>query len=105
MPAHCDIVNMRSQLILGVRELPRPRGEGYLYYKLSPSDEDGFLTYLPLNDLSDKQFSDIVENAISKLKSRLEKKGVDEDCLQYIKFDNMQPWAQTLVNDLLANHG
>jgi|GEM_PF-5740103 len=73
------IVNMRSQLILGVRELPRPRGEGYLYYKLSPSDEDGFLTYLPLNDLSDK--------------------------LQYIKFDNMQPWAQTLVNDLLANHG
>ena len=28
------------QLILGVRELPRPRGEGYLYYKILPLQEE-----------------------------------------------------------------
>ena len=28
------------QLILGVREIPRPRGEGYLYYKIVPLQEE-----------------------------------------------------------------
>jgi hypothetical protein len=28
------------QLILGIRQLPRPRGEGYLYYKMVPLQKE-----------------------------------------------------------------
>jgi len=33
-------MNTSLRLILGVRELPRPKGEGYLYFKIS-SSKDG----------------------------------------------------------------
>jgi hypothetical protein len=96
-------MNKSLRLILGVRELPRPKGEGYLYYKTpSSNNEENFLAYLPLNNLSDEEFSDIVGKAISKLKSQLAKKGMGELELHNIEFENIQAWAQPLVKAILG---
>jgi len=91
------------QLTLGVRELPRPKGEGYLYYKVSLSNEEVLLTYLSLNDLSDEAFSKLIMAAIFKLKATLKEQSVGEDCLQHIEFENMQTWAQLLVKEIVAS--
>jgi hypothetical protein len=41
------------QIILGIRELPHPRGEGYLYYKIVPLKE-GVQKERPLKRIRDR---------------------------------------------------
>jgi len=42
-------------VIFGIRELPGPKREGYLYYKLEASGQEYFVDFLNLYDTGDEE--------------------------------------------------
>ena len=45
----------KPQFILGVHDLPRPRGEGFLYYKLYPGYHERILVYFNLYNTEEQE--------------------------------------------------
>jgi len=118
------------QLILGIRELPHPRGEGYLYYKIVPLKEEAqegrlikrmrdridyflkdggekFLSYLNLyctesEEVEEEKLEKLFRKALVKL-SEIEQfsdKEVSEFLSNY-KTENMEAWVVEVLNRVI----
>jgi len=118
------------QIIFGVRELPHPRGEGYLYYKIVPLKEevqkgriikrirdrveyflkDGgerFLSYLNLyctesEEVEEERLEKLFSKALAKLS---EKEGFSnkeiKSLLSSYKTENMEAWAVGVLDRIV----
>lgn len=115
------------QLILGIRELPHPKGEGYLYYKIVPLKEEAqkerllkrvihrieyflkdggekFLSYLNLyctesEEVEEEKLEKLFRKALVKL-SEIEQFSDKEvhELLSNYKTENMEEWVVEVLN-------
>jgi|GEM_PF-2542236 len=118
------------QLILGVRELPRPRGTGYLYYKILSLQEEAqkrillkrilnridcflrdggekFLFYLDLyckesNEVEEAKLEELLHKALVKLFEieRFSNKEARELLSNY-KTENMETWVIEILDRIV----
>jgi len=89
-------------IVLGVRELPNPKGEGYLYYKLSPSGREYFVDYLNLYETSDEELKAFFVSAFRKVKNTLMADGrLEEISVETVKTENIADWAVKLLKVVL----
>jgi len=117
------------QLILGIRQLPRPRGEGYLYYKMVPlqkeaqkrnllkcildrvncflKEEDRFLFYLNLyckesEEVEERKLEELFNKALIKLsqKGQFSDKEARELLSNY-KTENMAAWVIEVLDRIV----
>jgi len=114
------------QLVLGIRELPRPRGRGYLYYKIVSLQEDAqkrsflqrilhlsncffkggdrLLVYLDLyckesNEIEESKFEELFHQALVKL-SEIEQFSDKKarELLSNYKTENMEVWVEEVLD-------
>jgi len=91
-------------LIFGIKELPKPRGQGYLYYKLEPSGREHFLDFLDLYKISDEELRVLFASAAQKAQDALIANGHHEKVSQKIyRTDNMSCRAIELLKKVINN--
>jgi hypothetical protein len=88
-----------QRLIFGLREMPRPVGEGYLYYKFSDREEDRILVFLDLLKTSEAELEVLFRRSILELITR-EKLAQPElqILLSAYTTRNMRPWTEQVLS-------
>ena len=90
-------------VVFGARELPNPKGEGYLYYKLPPSRREYFVSYLNLINTSGEEVKAVFARAVGKAKADLIAKGhTEEISAKTIETENIEDWAVELLKEILS---
>jgi len=86
------------RLILGLREVPRPVGEGYIYYKFFPKQADKVLLYLNLYKTDDTELEGLFRQSLLEIsrKERLSTADVMGFLSSYTT-ENMQQWTQEVL--------
>ncbi len=121
------------QLVLGIKELSRPRGRGYLYYKIVSLQEDaqkrnflqhilhlsncflkgrdGLLVYLDLyckesNEVEESKFEELFHQALVKL-SEIEQFSDKKarELLSNYKTENMELWVEEVLDRVVRKFG
>jgi len=89
-------------LIFGVRELPRPKGHGYLYFKLDLYGREFFVGYLNLYKTSNEELKKLFVLSIQKVRAALVAQGVTEEILTTdYQTENMSDWAVQLLKEII----
>jgi len=85
-------------LIFGIEELPRPKGEGFFYYKLEPSGREFMVDYLNLYDITDNDLKALFTAGAQKAREALIDNGRARDVLakKYMT-ENMSDWAEEIL--------
>lgn len=92
----------KPRLILGVRDLPRPRGEGFLYYKLYPGYHEMILVYFNLYDTEESELKDYFTKGIKKmLESADFKKNGNPSLLNDYVTENLQDWSANVLTEVI----
>lgn len=92
-------------VIFGVRELPRPKKDGYLYYKLKASGQEHFVDFLNLYETSDEELRGVFVKAIQKVQDDLiANKGAEGDLKKIYQTENMSDWAVELLEKVLIEY-
>jgi hypothetical protein len=92
-------------VIFGVRELPRPKKEGYLYYKLKASGQEHFVDFLNLYETSDEELRGVFVKAIQKVQDDLiANKGAEGHLKKIYQTENMSEWAISLLEKTVKEY-
>ena len=92
-------------VIFGVRELPGPKREGYLYYKLEASGQEYFVDFLNLYDTADEELGVLFVKAIQKVHDDLiANKRAEGDLKKVYQTENMSAWAVELLEKVLIEY-
>jgi DNA-binding PadR family transcriptional regulator len=92
-------------LIFGIKELPNPKGEGYVYYKLGPSGREYFVDFLDLYKISDEELKTLFVSAAQKAQDALITNGRHEEVSQKVyRTDNMSGRAIELLKEVINNY-
>jgi hypothetical protein len=86
------------KLILGLRELPRPVGEGYLYYKRSLKEDDKILLFSNLYNTTEAELEGLFRQAITSIIKKENLSGNDvQGFLSSYSTENMRQWTQEVL--------
>jgi hypothetical protein len=89
-------------IVFGVRELPRPKGHGYLYFKLDPYGREFFVDYLNLYKTSKEELKELFVLAVQKVRAALAAKGHTKEILTTdCQTENMSDWAVQLLKEVI----
>ncbi len=89
-------------LIFGVRELPRPKGHGYLYFKLDHYGGEFFVDYLDLYRTSNEELKKLFVLSIQKARDALAALGRAKEILtRDYQTENMSDWAVQLLKEII----
>lgn len=93
-----------SKLILGLRELPRPAGDGYVYYKFAPNEADRVLVFLNLYNTDESELENLFRQAFSEM-ARQEKLpiGAVRRLLSDYSPENMKPRTQEILASAIGS--
>lgn len=84
----------KAKIIFGIRDLPRPRGEGYIFCKFYPHYREIILEIFNLYSTEPEELEKIFRKALHKLLTLKEFEQVNGIALlQDYATDNMQEWA------------
>ncbi len=94
-----------TMLIFGIEELPRPKGEGFLYYKLEPSGREFMVDYLNLYDITDDGLKALFTAGAQKAREALIESGRARDVFEkkYMT-ENMSDWAAAILKEVIENN-
>ena len=82
-------------IIFGIEELPRPRGDGFLYYKLDLSGREFLVDYLNLYNISDDELSALLRKAVEMAREHLIDEGRAKEFIKKeYKTENMSDWRR-----------
>jgi len=86
------------RLILGLREMSRPVGEGYIYYKFLPKEADRGLLFLNLYHTNEVELEGLFRQSILEAIKK-ERLAVDEVqvLLSGYATENMRLWTQQVL--------
>ena len=92
------------KVIFGLRDFPRPRGEGFLYCKLAPDFREKILIEYDLSAEA-AQLTDIYQAGLKNFfaLARLDPAAINELLANY-DTENMQPHAREILDKVLG-HG
>lgn len=92
----------RYEVIFGLRDFARPRGEGFLYYKLAPNYREKILIEYNLYITEPTELMYIYIKGIGKF-IELEQLGNRKktELLSSYDTENMQPWAREILDNVL----
>ena len=95
-------------VILGIRELPRPPQTWYLYYKMPPKFSEWkvrTIAVLGLYNVDEDYLTQIFHEGILKM-LKLEKLSGDSarSLLSNPQFENIQPFAQKILNKVIHQY-
>ena len=89
-------------VVFGVRELPNPRGEGYLWYRLHPSGREFFVDYLNLYEISEEELKALFLTAVQRVCDTIIRDGGNKEVLTKIyQTENMSDWVATLLKEVI----
>jgi len=89
-------------LIFGVRELPRPKGRDYLYFKLGLYGGEFFVDYLDLYRTSNEELKKLFVLSIQKARDALAAQGrAKEILITGYQTENMSDWAIQLLKEVI----
>jgi len=89
-------------VVFGIRELPNPRGEGYLWYRLHPSGREFFVDYLNLYKTSNEELKELFVLAVQKVRDALAAQGHTKEILTTdYQTENMTDWAVELLKEVI----
>ena len=92
----------KPQLILGVHDLPRPRGEGFLYYKLYPGYHERILVYFNLYNTEEQELKGYFSKGIRvMLESADFTKNGDPNLLNNYGTENLQDWSAKVLAEVI----
>lgn len=92
-------------VIFGIEQLPRPKGEGFLYYKLDPSGREFLIDYLNLYHISDEELRILFATAVQHARDALVKNGRARYVLQKLyRTENMSEWADELLKEVIEEY-
>lgn len=92
-------------LIFGIKELPNPKREGYLYYKFEPSGRDYFVDFLNLYKISGEELKTLFVSAVQMARDALIANGHHEEASKKIyRTDNMSSRAIKLLKEIIDNN-
>jgi len=92
-------------VIFGIRELPGPKREGYLYYKLEASGQEYFVDFLNLYDTGDEELKTFFVKAIQNVSDDLiANKGAEGDLKKIYQTENMSDWAVGLLEEVVKEY-
>ncbi len=92
-------------VIFGIKELPNPKGEGYLYYKLEPSGREYFVDFLDLYKISDEDLKTLFVCAARIAQDALIANGRHEEVSEKTyQTDNMSSRAIKLLKEIISNN-
>lgn len=89
-------------LILMIKELPRPKGEGAFCYRYSDREDSGVLAYLKLVNPESDDLKQTFRQGLAELQRR--ERRVSDDLARWFtgyETENMQPWAQALLREVV----
>lgn len=95
---------MDPEVVFGLRHLPRPRGEGFLFYRFANEQSIRTLVELSLYDSGhDDQSRLLFAEGIRRF---IELRKLDDrtagKLLQHYRLENMKPGTQTLFSDAVT---
>lgn len=92
----------KHEVIFGLRDFARPRGEGFLYYKLAPNYREQILIEYNLYITKPAELMNIYTKGIKKF-IELEQLGNTKktELLSCYDTENMQPWAREILDNVL----
>ena len=92
----------RHKVIFGLRDFARPRGEGFLYYKLAPNYREKILIEYNLYITNPAELMDIYNKGIEKfIKLEQLDNTKKPELLSSYDTENMQPWARETLDNVL----
>jgi len=92
-------------LIFGIKELPNPRGGGYVYYMLEPSGREYFVDFLDLYKISDEELKAVFASAVQKAQDALIANGRRKEVSQKVyRTDNISSRAIELLKEVINNY-
>jgi len=94
----------KPKLVFGLRDFPRPRGEGFLFYKLHPDYKEKTLVCFNLLKTDESGLKDVFSEGLTKMCKVQSLKDTLEDHLEDYGTENMQEWATTILNEVIQNY-
>ena len=89
-------------VVFGVRELPNPRGEGYLWYRLHPSGYEFFVDYLNLYEISEEELRTLFVRAVQKVYDTLITDESNKEVpIKIYRTENMSDWVVALLEEVI----
>ncbi len=93
----------KTHLIFGLRDLPRPRGDGFLYYKLYPNYHEKILVHFNLYNTKPEKLKDYFAGGIKIMLGSADfKKNGSSDMLNSYSTENMRAWSTEVLAELIA---
>lgn len=93
----------RKHLVFGLRDLPRPRGDGFLYYKLYPNYHEKILVNFNLYNTRPDDLKDCFAAGIRIMLGSADfKKNGSSDMLNSYSIENMRAWSTEVLAELIA---
>jgi FlaA1/EpsC-like NDP-sugar epimerase len=87
-----------KKIVFGIRELPKPKGKGVLYYRFVGNGNEMFLDYLDLADTDEREIEKQLNRVLRRMLSHepFADKGVCMPLAGY-ETENMQPWFEGVL--------
>lgn len=91
-------------VIFGIRDLPRPRGDGFLFCKLYPNYREIILITFKLYNTKGPELKNFFTEGIKKLMQikEFKERYHSAQLLEY-DTDNIEKWAVHILDDVIKN--
>jgi len=85
------------KFVFGIRELPRPKGHGFVYYRVAPRTDERKLVYLDLYRSDEADLARLFREALETMITfERDAAGDPRDFLANFETENMQPWVEKI---------